>query len=243
MNRNLEDEEFFNAIMKDHECLSLQEQRELLADLASRCSIFSHPSISATTSANLYEEEKLPPHLSFLNPPAELYSELLLFPGSFSPWHKGHEACVLGSGERAILLIPDFNPWKEKRDTDLWGEFKELYLFTQKNKDLNLFIYTGFLAAERANPTISWLPKLPLQRKRLLMGDDTYLSVHKWKMAHELLNSIDELYVCPREGKKEDLKKQNEFLKDQYAIETHFLASHRYEHLSSSAIRSKSNLT
>ncbi len=142
---------------------------------------------------------------------------VVLFPGSFSPWHKGHEACLLNLPQgKSVIVLPDFNPWKEVREVGLWAEVQEIWQGLQKvqskRRDLNIYLYLGFLAGESSNPTIQWLPQVYAEERWLLMGEDTFLSLHKWKNANEVLGALSGLYVCPRAVDTDRVLKQRERL-------------------------------
>lgn len=183
------------------------------------------------------QERELPAHLRYFNPPKEEWERLILFPGSFSPWHLGHQACVGGCGPYPVLIIPDRSPWKEERETSLWEDFKEIYHFVSRSEKANLYLYPGFLIYETSNPTVDWLLRLPLKTKRLLVGDDTFLSLQKWKEAPKLLSALDEIYVCPRQGEMDELSRQFDFLNHHYQLKIFFLEAHDYQHLSSTELR------
>jgi nicotinic acid mononucleotide adenylyltransferase len=171
----------------------------------------------------------------FLNFDFTSSPNVVLFPGSFSPWHRGHEACVLGQNKGAVVVIPDFNPWKKVRDNSTWKELQSLWRFALEASEVSLFV--GFLAKKEGNPTVSWLPKLGIKEKWLLMGDDSFLSLHKWKDSQLLLHSLAGLLVCPRMGRKDELKKQADFLRGSCSIKIEFLEPHPFQNLSSTDLR------
>lgn len=181
---------------------------------------------------------ELPGHLRCFNPPHGDWNQLILFPGTFSPWHLGHQACVEGCAPYPVFILPDDNPWKDERKTAAWDDFKAIYHYILNSKKEGTYLYPGFLTREESNPTVTWLPQLPLKTKRLLMGDDTFLSIHKWKEAPKLLSALDEIYVCPRQGNMDELTKQFDFLNQNYHLKITFLDAHDYENLSSTEIRS-----
>ena len=191
--------------------------------------------LSGLFTSNLRE---LPAHLRYFNPPREQWNQMTLFPGTFSPWHLGHQACVKGCGSYSVLILPDRSPWKGEREIAPWQDFKAIYHYILNSEKENLYIYPGFLTHEQSNPTVTWLPQLPLKTKRLLMGDDTFLSIHKWKEAPTLLSALDEIYVCPRQAEIGELTKQFDFLNQHYHLTILFLEAHDYQHLSSSELRS-----
>ena len=192
--------------------------------------------ISSLFHQGLHQAE-IPEHLSIFSLPKEDWDDLILFPGSFSPWHKGHAACVLGCEQKPVLIIPDFNPWKGERSTDSWEDFVAIYRFILEAPRKGVYLYPGFLIKSESNPTVDWLPNLPLKSKRLLMGDDSFLSLHKWKEAPKLISSLEELYICPRKGEEGELEDQSKRLKEEYSIKINFLPSHDYQELSSTSLR------
>ncbi len=181
--------------------------------------------------------DSIPDHLKIFCPSEEDRKNLVLFPGTFSPWHQGHEACVLGLGDRPVLIMPDFNPWKEEREADLWQDLLRVIRFVQKHPEKPISVYPGFMILEHANPTVNWLPGLSLKKKELLMGDDTFLSIHRWRDAKKLLNTVDVIHVCPRKGRKKELKKQADFLFESFGVVIEFLPEHSFQEVSSTAIR------
>ena len=222
---NLNDFEYvMNLGSKD---LAKSEKDQYLLELSSLCHLFNETQ----------SDRDIPKHLNIFNPPKNICDELILFPGSFSPWHKGHAACVLGCEQKPVLIIPDFNPWKGERSTDSWEDFVAIYRFILEAPRKGIYLYPGFLIKSESNPTVEWLPKLPLPSKRLLMGDDSFLSLHKWKEAQKLISSLEELYICPRKGEEDELEEQSNNLKEEFQIKINFLPSHDYQELSSTSLR------
>lgn len=191
---------------------------------------------------NLFHKERL--DFSGCRPFAPLIGEkVVLFPGTFSPWHEGHEACIanLPKGSQ-VAVIPDYNPWKDVRRTNLWHEACAIWKGVEKLSGLNISLYLGFLLLKEKNPTISWLTQIPFQEKWLLMGEDTFLNIHKWSQADEVLSELSGLYVCPRAENKETVLAQREeilSLRGEKSFEIVFLAPHPYQHYSSSYLREK----
>ena len=228
MERNLFNFNDFKYVMNiDSSDLGKSEKDQYLLELSRISSLF-HQGL---------QQEKIPEHLDIFSPPEEIWDDLILFPGSFSPWHKGHAACVLGCEDRPVLIIPDFNPWKGERSTDSWEDFVAIYRFILEAPRKGIYLYPGFLIKSESNPTVDWLPKLPLKSKRLLMGDDSFLSLHKWKEAAKLISSLEELYICPRKGEEGELEEQSKYLRKEYPIKINFLPSHDYQELSSTSLR------
>ncbi len=168
---------------------------------------------------------------------SEFSKGVILFPGSFSPWHKGHEACALAQRQTPVVIIPDFNPWKKLREDSIWSELKSLWNFSRGNSGVSVF--PGFLAMNEKNPTVSWLPKLSIDEKWLLMGDDSFLSLDKWKDSQLLITSLKGVLVCPRLGDQDALNRQAVQLKEHSELEVRFLPPHDFQQLSSTKIRQK----
>lgn len=170
--------------------------------------------------------------------------EYVLYPGSFRPWHLGHRECVEQAAANGlnVVICPDRNPWKEGVGVDE----NPLSLFVSiidRVKDLKgVSVYSGFLASDKPNPTISWIDKVrTASSKKLLMGDDTFLSIHKWKDADKLISVLSEIVVVPRLASSEQRLRQINKLKEMNSsIEVHVLEKHPYEHLSSTMLRNNS---
>lgn len=161
--------------------------------------------------------------------------EAVLFPGSFSPWHEGHEACISGQEQGPVVIIPDFNPWKEVRQDSTWNELRTLWLFAGKRKRVSLF--SGFLGKGEKNPTASWLPDLVVKKKWLLMGDDSFLSLNQWKDVDVLVDSLEGILVCPRQGLEAALSQQAKQLSTGRTIDIRFLPPHPFQDISSTQLR------
>lgn len=172
--------------------------------------------------------------------------KVVLFPGSFSPWHEGHEACVrnLPAGSQ-VIVMPDHNPWKEVREDSLWQEACDIWQALKGIKkdceSLKLSLFLGFLGLKQKNPTITWLRKVAMKEKWLLMGEDTFLSLHKWTHGDEVLQELTGLYVCPRAKPQEKVLAQRDHLIANYnkELRIEFLAPHAYELYSSTWLRQK----
>ncbi len=174
--------------------------------------------------------------------------KIVLFPGTFSPWHEGHEACVVNLPDHSqVAVIPDYNPWKDVRDTDLWKEVCAIWSGLEKinlkecdEKKINVSLYLGFLTLKEKNPTISWLGSIPFKEKWLLMGEDTFLNIDKWSEAKELLSQLTGLYVCPRaENKASVLSQRSNLQSFAKELQIEFLEPHPYQHYSSTYLRNQ----
>src|SRR5690606_25631440 len=89
--------------------------------------------------------------------------ELTVYPGSFSPWHDGHSACVNKAREHGkVLIIPDKNP--EKLLVSENYPLRRYILLCRHIKAATqvgpLFIYPGFIIASKKNPTYFWVEKI-----------------------------------------------------------------------------------
>lgn len=164
----------------------------------------------------------------------ELKGEVVFYPGTFNPWHLGHRACLDLCPVKNIVVVPDFNPWKEGDQRQRpWEHLKDLVYRLGKS---DYSIYPGFLAKDVGNPTVSWFPKIQLDKKSLLMGDDSFLNLHKWKDIDELVKHICKLYVAPRGSDPLGIEEQ---VKRFPQLNIIFLDHHDYEEISSTELRNK----
>ena len=51
------------------------------------------------------------------------------------------------------------------------------------------------------NPTVGWLPKVSCMEKELLVGEDTFLNLSRWKEIKSLTGNLKTIYVTPRSVK------------------------------------------
>ena len=167
--------------------------------------------------------------------------EIIFFGGSFNPWHKGHESCLkLLNKPLNTFIVPDNNPRKEVQSSECsWKRYQDL----KKKIPFQYPIYPGFWSSSSPNPTSSWLPQikktLPKVRLSLLMGFDSFLTIHEWIDAQKLLESLSKIYVASRLDNKELRDKQSQYLKSHYQIELIFLGHHEYEDISSTKLRAQ----
>ena len=179
----------------------------------------------------LFEEDAIAPSWLLKKP---LEEEVVFYAGTFNPWHLGHRACLELCPTKNIIVVPDFNPWKEDEERQRpWEHLKDL-LFRLAETDFS--IYPGFLAKSSGNPTIDWLPKVKVEKKSLLMGDDSFLGFHKWKQVDELVKHITTLYVAPRGADPVALEEQVQRFPELNIV---FLEHHDFEEVSSSGLRKK----
>jgi len=173
---------------------------------------------------------------------SKLEGGVCFYGGSFNPWHRGHEECLRLCPEKNIMIILDTNPHKDLQNQTEF--FKEYLHIKEKLTELgekigkNLMTYPGFFGAAKGNPTVSWLLDLPLKEKKLLIGDDNFTSIHKWKDYQKLLQALHTLYVVPRLGNQTELKtKKTDFSKTYSNLTIEVLANHQFQDLSSSKLR------
>lgn len=168
------------------------------------------------------------------------------FGGSFNPWHSGHmeclEQCFANQKDMGIVVVPDFNPWKVEQNSEIQRCFYQSYLDICKNLGSTPFsVYPGFWGSEEPNPTVGWLPRTKDDTRALLIGDDSFANITKWKNYSELLNSIDKLFVVPRDHQLHEVEKmKGDIAPDFPDLEIVILQEHPHQHVSSTAIREKS---
>lgn len=174
---------------------------------------------------------------------------VIFYPGSFSPWHKGHRACLSGlktppSGKAwDVVIAPDYNPWKDMRETNLQQEvltlWEELESISVERADLNFHLYLGFLAEKKKNPTNEWMRKVSANHRWMLMGEDSFLDLDQWIEVEKLLSALEGIFVVPREAPADRVLEQREKILTLKKLEIEFLDHHKYEHFSSTFLREK----
>ncbi len=184
--------------------------------------------------------------LGFINLPNLFYKknlhedrETIFFPGSFNPWHEGHRACLdLAPKKSSIIVVPDFNPWKDREDVQTscgWEKYMTLALTV---KDTPYSVFPGFLGLEKSNPTVDWLPFTRVEKKTLLVGEDSFLSLEKWKDTERLISFLTKLYVVPREGDEALVEAtRTKLLEQRPNLEIEILPNHPHQDVSSTKIR------
>ena len=169
--------------------------------------------------------------------PEDSPNEAIFFGGSFNPWHNGHRACVqLCPSQEKLIVVPDFSPFKKTAgETCFWFRYRQI---KQEVSDSECSVFPGFCGMELPNPTIRWLPATTFPHKRLLLGDDSFVSFPKWAEAAALLESLDEILVVPRTADPESIKQVREWLRrEKPECEVQMLGDHPYRDLSSTLIR------
>lgn len=172
----------------------------------------------------------------FLKSP--INDQAIFFGGSFNPWHMGHRVSLDLCPGRPIVIVPDQNPWKNvQKRIRVWDYYLEL---ANKLKNTDYSIYPGFLNLDRPNPTYDWLSALPLKKKSLLMGEDSFVQLLKWKDAQKLVQMLDTIYVSPRAvDHSKIVETENELKKISHRLKIVYLDHHDYEEISSTKIRSE----
>jgi ADP-ribose pyrophosphatase YjhB (NUDIX family)/nicotinic acid mononucleotide adenylyltransferase len=161
----------------------------------------------------------------------------VFYGGSFNPWHEGHSECIKQLEERgkSLTIIPDSNPLKPLREGEcFWKQYKQIAFFFEKTAHN---VFPGFLGLEKPNPTAYWISQLE-RRVRFVFGDDNLFLIEKWVDFSLFLNSLEELYIVPRNHSKSEIEKKvgelsNEFKQTKFTI----LHNHDYQHLSSTKLR------
>lgn len=163
--------------------------------------------------------------------------EMTFFPGTFDPLHDGHVECLTRCPERNVIVMPDHNPWKEdqKRNSSPLRTYLDLIHVL---KDTPYKVFPGFLGLDHVNPTVDWLPGVHLEKKKLLMGADTFMAMEKWKDPTKLFSSLDQLYVLGRKVNIEHLETRARVLKQSHPnLKIEIFPDNPHEDLSSSKIR------
>ena len=171
----------------------------------------------------------------------EIHERAVFYGGSFNPWHEGHRACLDLCPDSPIIVVPDYNPWKDlkAREEGPWDLIVDLY---HELAGSPYSIYPGFLTCENVTPTVDWLPKINLENKYFLLGEDNFLKIHLWKNYQDLLNNLKGLYVCPRAADQKEIEIQSHRLRRDFPqLTISFQSHHDYEYYSSTHLRNKKN--
>jgi len=172
-------------------------------------------------------------------------NKVIFFGGSFNPWHAGHEQCLkqLAMPDN-LFIIPDNNPRKQSNLSSnicVWSRYQDL-----KAKVLSpVDIYPGFWTSQEANPTSSWLPQIKANHPELslglLIGFDSFMTIHNWIDAKKLMTNLSDLYIVSRLDKEIAKLNQINHFKEFYPhVNLNFLGHHQYEDLSSTQLRNHS---
>jgi len=205
---------------------------------------FDHGSILCEVLAKFWKiMPSYEPKLETISTPFETYEnrdKVTFFGGSFNPWHQGHSSCVeLFKEKENLVVVPDQNPQKE---LDPLGEgfcyFKLFLSICKQMSSYKVMVYPGFIGIEYKNPTASWLPRVKVKEKSLLLGADSFMNLDSWINSSVLLRSLHTLFVVPRYVEEEKIELQkNKILSSYPNIEINILPHHPFESLSSSLLR------
>lgn len=168
----------------------------------------------------------------------EISDRAIFFGGTFNPWHMGHRVSLDMCPVGPLIVVPDQNPWKEVQHRDnVWNYYLDI---CRKLEETNYSVYPGFLLLDIANPTIDWISQIKIVSKYLLIGEDSFLNIQKWKESDRLLKLLSGLFVSPRGEDSENVGKLRQDLKKIYPnLVVQFLDHHDYEDLSSTKLRKK----
>lgn len=170
---------------------------------------------------------------------------LTFYGGSFNPWHDGHRACIDLCPEKNIIVVPDYNPWKNQKQTGVgdqcrWKTFKDLALLMI---DTPYSFYPGFWGINRPNPTSEWISKVQASEINLIIGDDSFMSIEKWYKVKSLFDLLKKIYVVPRNLNEGVLRNHKKDLEKKFNIMFEILGEHQFQNVSSTKIREKLELT
>lgn len=162
----------------------------------------------------------------------------IFFGGSFNPWHMGHRVTLDLCPSGPIIVVPDQNPWKEVHNrSSPWSFYLDL---CSKLKDTPYSVYPGFLNLNQPNPTIDWIKQIDPPKKSLLMGEDSFVKILKWKNASELLKMLHCIFISPRHVESSPIAEIMKSVKEiAPQLKLEYLDHHDFEDISSSELRKK----
>jgi nicotinate-nucleotide adenylyltransferase len=167
----------------------------------------------------------LPFFESELNPKS-LEEEVTLFAGSFNPLHLGHIECIKMCPEKNIVLVLDRNPHKENRKVNYYEELKNIL---EQTRDQDIWIYPGFWIKDQLNPTAGWIGRLRFTTVNLLMGDDSFINLFKWKNPEDILGAVKKIYVVSRNHALQELEDvKSKCMHVNLNLEIIFLGGHKF---------------
>ncbi|HID79191.1 MAG TPA: nicotinate (nicotinamide) nucleotide adenylyltransferase [Aquificales bacterium] len=135
---------------------------------------------------------------------------LLFFGGSFDPIHIGHlilaRDVMEHFGYQKVIFIPTYlSPFKENHGASSQDRVEMLKLAIHRISQFDIETYE--VEKKGKSYTIETvfylLEKYNLQKVDWLMGDDTFLSLHRWHRAKELLSYLNPVVVLRRFSPKE----------------------------------------
>lgn len=175
-------------------------------------------------------------------------TNVFFFPGSFNPWHQGHEECLkqfyTHYKNQKIILIHDKNPFKfsanQSTSKNNKDTLKNVILKYQQDIEIKLFEDFQLL---KSNPTINWVRYLKENCPHnlnigLVMGADSFVQITQWTESNHLIQLLSSLIVIPRALQIKNLYAQKESLNNiNNNLQIDILERHPYEHISSTNIR------
>jgi nicotinate-nucleotide adenylyltransferase len=179
-------------------------------------------------------------------PQLEESREICFFAGSFNPWHTGHTNCLkLLPVDKVLIVAPDHNPYKELVLQNENASNLDDISNHIKMRSTNTYLFDGFFTSNSKNPTHTWVQELKnLDSNKeisLLVGFDTFISIHTWLEAKLLLSQLSTLYVVSRLDSEQDRTDQIDRLRELNPnLKLNFLGNHTHEHVSSTKIRENS---
>lgn len=176
--------------------------------------------------------------------------KLCFFPGTFNPWHKGHQACInlhiQNFSDIPVIILPDYNPRKHSYLNT--QSYENLFNYLLKEHLLHphfqCYLSDTLLATQKQNSTFTWIRTLKKYFSHLdlglIMGMDCFLQIDTWHQSASLLNDLSFIEVVPRE-----IDSQIRSTSDQLthcksvnnALSIHILPSHPFLTLKSSTQR------
>jgi nicotinic acid mononucleotide adenylyltransferase len=244
-----------NLLSKNEFLILLETEEEIY--------MYTRPITSDAVWLNILRINEFKSHhqLNFLNALSQLWyffnqsmieqisdmpkENIIFYPGSFNPWHDGHATCVLKALNFGnVMILPDRNPNKaQNRTRHLLKEYLELCQQIKLQTGLGpMRVGPKFLLSEEKNPTYHWVNQIhqnyPDLWLRLLMGFDSFKTLPTWIEAEKLICLLNTVYVLSRNESKAEFDLACAQIKEiNPKLEVVSLGHHRFEKISSSALR------